>query len=180
MHTKNLEMDNNIHYHAIQEFYGNQKAQRSQVPLINHINEGLAILDILAAPLEAKEAFCLHPLLQQDNDLLDSLTNNQLLINNKLNNSSVILAMEYRAMANTYLLPNCTGPKDEIKLSLIEEVNLMLVADKVQNRKDFEIYHQKTHNKSDILAVYFNNWLRVLGISEARYQHLVELIKNKV
>jgi len=50
----------------------------------------------------------------------------------------------------------------------------MLVADKVQNRKDFLAYHKGTHARSDELDYYFKLWLRRLDISEERYQELVE------
>ncbi len=61
---------------------------------------------------------------------------------------------------------------DEIRLSLLEDVNAMLVADKIQNRKDFETFHQ-AHPRHDVLALYFRNWMERLGISEKEYQEIV-------
>lgn len=50
----------------------------------------------------------------------------------------------------------------------------MLVADKVQNRKDFKRYHEGTHDRSRELAYYFDLWLTVLQISPERYEELIE------
>lgn len=52
----------------------------------------------------------------------------------------MLLGMEYRSTANNYL--SFKSATEQIKLSPITDVNHMLVADKVQNRKDFEIYHK--------------------------------------
>ena len=169
-------MVSNPHYQAIQAFYADRRAQRSQVPLIAHINEGLALLDALGAEQSAKDAFCLHPLVQDNEALVQSLEPGSHLRAFPVEPVAVALAMEYRATANAYLSHHCTGPTDEPALSPLPAVNLMLVADKVQNRKDFELYHQASHANSALLAQYFANWLRRLGISEARYQELVALL----
>jgi len=59
----------------------------------------------------------------------------------------------------------------------------MLIADKVQNRKDFEIYHSSTHDKKDRLAAYFAEWLEALEVSEDIYSHckseLIECVCGK-
>ena len=46
----------------------------------------------------------------------------------------------------------------------------ILIADKIQNRKDFELYHLGKHERSDELDSYFKNWLERLNISEEFYQ----------
>lgn len=54
----------------------------------------------------------------------------------------------------------------------------MLVADKVQNCKDFNLYvkdHSDTKN-SDRLSAYFQEWLDVLGVSKAEQARLEKLI----
>lgn len=52
----------------------------------------------------------------------------------------------------------------------------MLIVDKVQNRKDFELYHLGKHKRSNELNQYFKNWLERLSISEDKYHHLKQLI----
>ena len=54
----------------------------------------------------------------------------------------------------------------------MQEVNTMLIADKIQNRKDFELYHEKTHERSIELKEYFSNWLERLGVTEDVYQDM--------
>lgn len=167
-------MRNNKHYLAISEFYGTQCAKRSHVPLIAHIDEGLRILDAIGGSARAKEAFCIHPMLQADEALRGSLDHHSVFNKWALNPSTVLLAMEYRHVANAYLSHHFQSVDDHIDLSVSNEVNDMLIADKVQNRKDFEIYHLDTHKNSAILAQYFRNWLKHLGVSETQYRELVQ------
>ena len=67
---------------------------------------------------------------------------------------------------------------DEIECSDLAEVNAMLVADKVQNRKDFDVHHRDSHANSAVLQRYFANWLRRLDISETRYGELVARLES--
>lgn len=143
---------------------------------MNHINEGLNILDKLGADRDTKAAYCLHPIFQEDNVLLNNF--NQ--IANRLDISSrvMLFVMEYRNVANRGLSCYQVDNPDHIYLSPIAEVNLMLVADKVQNRKDFLKYHLNTHEKSMELDIYFKNWLRALKVTEAMYEKLIEGIET--
>jgi hypothetical protein len=52
----------------------------------------------------------------------------------------------------------------------------MLIADKVQNRKDFERYHRDTHPRARDLDHYFRNWLIALRVTETRYHELARRI----
>lgn len=166
-------MRGNKHYAAISAFYGDRTAERSGVPLINHINEGLYLLDMVGGTIRAKEAYCIHPLLQDDGALHAAIQKKSVFLNHMPDPDVVVLAMEYRHVANAYLSHHCVGEQDEIALACIPEVNDMLIADKVQNRKDFEIHHLEKHENSARLDVYFKNWLRKLDVSEARYKELV-------
>jgi hypothetical protein len=67
--------------------------------------------------------------------------------------------MEYRRVANSYL------SKDKIENFVgftNDKIKQMLFADKVQNEKDFALYHEGTHARSKELREYFNNWLNIL------------------
>lgn len=71
----------------------------------------------------------------------------------------LLLAMEYRRVANSYL------SKDNITSFVgftTPEIKQMLYADKVQNEKDFALYHEGKHERSKELREYFNNWLNIL------------------
>jgi ABC-type amino acid transport substrate-binding protein len=95
----------------------------------------------------------------------------------QLEAGAVMLAMEYRSVANAYLSHREIDNIEEIKLSPLVEVQHMLIADKVQNRKDFELYNSD-HPQAEALSEYFDNWLRRLGISEQRYQTLIEALQR--
>lgn len=163
---------NSPEYLLIKKIYGDDKTERSQVPLINHIHEGCKILQMRKQELWTQRAFCLHPIFQTD----------EMFANHGLNyiqytgaDYSVTCAMEYRGIANAYLAKDAF-PKNGIRLSPIPDVNEMLIADKIQNRKDFEKHHLGTHPNSDRLEEYFLDWLDALGINEKEYQRYVREI----
>ena len=163
---------NNINgYRLIKEHYGNKRAYRSNVPLINHIDEGLVILNELNASISAKSAYCLHPIFQEDAEL--KLARNNFDLTRKMTEVEMMLVMEYRNIANAYLSTRDINSIDEIALSPLEEVNTMLIADKIQNRKDFEIYHKGQHVRSNELEQYFRNWFLRLEITDEFYQDML-------
>lgn len=141
---------------------------------MNHIDEGLWILEKIGASENAKRAYALHPLVQDDSALAAFYKSGDIELVDK---HVLLLAMEYRWAANSYLSFHTSRPLDQIKLSPLDEVNQMLIADKVQNRKDFDTYHLGTHPHSERLQEYFAEWLDRLGVSDAQYQSLVSEIK---
>ena len=154
-------------YKLIKSIYGERKARRSQVPLINHIDEGIEILKAIGATPLAVRAYCLHPIFQDDFEL----EKNRQLAHDQ-DPYVLMLAVEYRQIANAYLSFREIDGLDEIKLSPLSEVNEMLVADKIQNFKDFMRYHHKSHPRSAKLHGYFNNWFKKLGIDSQIFELL--------
>lgn len=152
-------------YKMIEDYYGADKAARSGVYLMNHIDEGLAILEWIGASELAKKAYALHPILQGDEALLKNIDKFD------IKPDVLVRVMEYRNIANAYLSRRNIIDINEIRLSPIKDVNDMLIADKIQNRKDFELYHEGNHARSPYLAQYFRNWLKRLNISEKEYQN---------
>lgn len=173
----------NSYYHIISNFYLDRKAKRSGVDYMNHIDEGLAILRWLKLDLFSTcAAYALHPIVQMDNDLEEFLNRGVEYEYLKYeDNDILILMMEYRSVANEYLSHRTINSINEIRLSPLYKVNDMLIADKIQNRKDFELYHnglngKEKHPRAAILDKYFKDWLERLNISECDYQ----LIKNRL
>lgn len=166
------DFHNNITYKLISRVYGNVRAKRSGHFYMDHIDEGLAILRDINASLDAWEGFCLHPIFQMDHhyklygDCMEALD---------IPAQSAVLATEYRHVANAYLSPMGRRKAKDIQLSPLKDVNDMLIADKVQNRKAFEAHRNKYPNAAD-LDYYFKAWLERLGISEQEYQRLAKLI----
>ena len=166
-------MKHTVEYRLINLFYGERVAKRSQVPLINHINEGLVVLSAIDATDAAKRAFCIHPLLQADEDLLENYY-----LASLVDTHVLMFAMEYRSVANEYLSDK-VNTEQKIRLSPLKEVNQMLVADKVQNYKDFLTYHHGTHERSDELSLYFEKWLNRLEIDNQTYLDLCKAIDER-
>ena len=174
-----------IELEYITKFYGDRKAERSGVPLINHIHEGLAVMREIGASDWAQRAYCLHPLFQADADLVkhakQSLPGVPIQV--------MLLVMEYRNQANAWLsdkvfLESEEGHQRYGEICLIGKPSHgvlvataeMLVADKVQNYYDFQNYHQGTHKRSNELGVYFETWLKELGIDVHDYLRLTKVI----
>lgn len=160
-------------HRAISEFYGARKAKRSGVPLMQHIEEGLAVLDALGASERAKRAYCLHPLVQADEDLLRTYERGVATLTD--DPAVLTLALEYRNIANATLSPRLIGSAADISLSPLDEVNDMLRADKVQNWKDFAEHHRGKHSRSAELERYFHLWHSRLGLSAKRVEALVKV-----
>ncbi len=158
-----------IEYDAIAAFYRQRTARRSGVPLIRHIDEGLAVLDRIGASAPAKRAFCLHPLLQDDASLAANFPRIGELTDEP---RVVVLVLEYRHIANATPSTRHVATAADIPLSPLADVNAMLVADKVQNYKDFLVHHRATHPRGEALDRYFRLWLERLGVTPARFEEL--------
>jgi len=164
-----------VEYRIISKYYECKEANRSGVPYMNHIDEGLIVLDSLCAGNMAKKAYCLHPIFQSDAELDDNFGMDLTGVSSEV----LIMVMEYRSVANEYLSSREIESIDEIRLSPLVGVNEMLIADKVQNKKDFLIYHYDSHKRSSQLYKYFNLWLNKLEIDNDTYNELVSRIIEK-
>jgi len=152
-------------YLMIRNVYGNRCAERSKVPLMNHIDEGLMILNSLGADEDTMKAWCLHPILQSDEEYTQNIELYCMLTSPWV----LALTLEYRYRANNHLSHDKVERIGQIELSTLPQVNKMLIADKVQNYKDFMIHHAKTHPRRDELDHYFRWWLGRLGIDNEQF-----------
>lgn len=153
-----------LEYECISHFYGAETAKRSGVPLMNHIDEGLAIMEKNGASVAAKAAFCIHPMLQSDEEFQSRIYGVMALVSSRV----LMLALEYRRAANAYLCKPYTDDWTQFEISqavgyLLPEVKDMLIADKLQNQKDFQIHHLGKHHRSDKLDAYFIKWIEYLA-----------------
>lgn len=163
----------------IKTFYGDQVAERSGVPKINHIHEGLIVLSEISAWHASYSVFALHPIVQHDDDYVNGLN---LFKSAGISPKVAAHVIEYRHTANNWLSDKVLGGgllNGVPKLSPSKIVNDALIADKVQNRADFELYHKGTHERSNELDLYFKVWLNALGVSEEQYQYLVHKMKTR-
>ena len=140
----------------IDNYYQDERAERSGVLKMNHIHEGVAILQAIGADDETQGAFCLHPITQNESDY------------HLPKNGALSLAEEYAYYANSYLCTPENFDMTQLKLSEItkgmsKQCAQMLYADKIQNRKDFNLYHKGSHPKSDQLERYFDLWINYLS-----------------
>lgn len=161
-----IELKHSNAYKLIQSIYGDNHSKRSKVPFIYHIDEGGYILEQLGASDIVKDAYYLHPVFQDDSEFIKNKSN----FFDGIAIESLLLAVEYRNIANRYLSSNLSDMNDieKIRLEMVPEIRLMLIADKVQNYKDFMLYHQE-HIKYDTLYAYFHQWFKILDIDINKY-----------
>lgn len=151
---KNIDFIEHKHtpsYKTIQRYYGFECANRSGKPYMCHIDEGGYILNMMGVSESVKDAYYLHPLTQGnvDIDYLD------------ISDETIELAKQYAECANSYLsnmdISEFIGFQND-------DVKAMLTADKLQNFKDFMTFHYGTHDRTNELYHYFNNWFELLGV----------------
>jgi hypothetical protein len=166
-------------YQAIREHYADRVARISGVALMQQVEEGLIILGALDASEDAMRAFCLRPLFQTDEnlvrygqDFMDAVD---------CSPSVILLVMEYRSRANAWLSEKVhrpsAGQQHVVAKGLpaagpLEAVADMLIADKVQGRKEFIRHLRGRHARSDELDLYFELWLQALDVDHEEYDGL--------
>lgn len=171
-------LDGAPYYRLIRESYRGKVARRSGLPYINHIHEGVFVYVRLFGWAEHPvAAYCVHPVFQSDRSLQKAMRGEVDI--GVLDREVVVLAMEYRRVANAYVSTMRVRPPDAISLSPLDGVNRMLVADKVQNKKDFMAHlfdrldRPSYRRASRRYADYFDGWLSRLGVPPAVYDSLV-------
>ena len=172
-------------YRAIADFYGQDRAKRSGVRLMNHIHEGVAVIACMGGgedAVMAARAYCIHPLFQNDRELA---TVGQEFAKKTWPSLLVLYAMEYREKANAWLSDKVVKGEDGNLICIGQPdagddpvVRVMLCADKVQNYKDFIACHRGTHTRSDELDLYFKTWLEHLGISPELFEALCAAVER--
>lgn len=168
------------YYSVIDSFYKGMSTSKG-VPYINHINEGIVHLENMKVDDDVINAFILHPFVQCVN--LKGTYKDCLLTEKELEKHINIFKIEpeiafelllYRKYANSYL---CREATDNFSIhdayGYLKNLNnyqttvKMLIADKLQNFKDFLLYRQD-HPRKEFLNRYFTIWLNILAnISES-------------
>lgn len=164
-------------YVTISKYLGDEVTWKSKKFKMDHIDEGLAIMEIRNASKYAKSAFCLHPMMQDDCDLRKHRSGKGLSLPDSMVPMRVLInVMDFRSVANEYKLFSYPRKKIksvyDIRKSPLKDVDEMLIADKVQDRKDFEVYGVYGDEKDH--AEYFKNWLERLDIKDVDYKKYKE------
>lgn len=174
---------NNPFYKLIQQKYKGKVARRSGVSYMNHIQEGAFILQLIYGNNEdLMEAFCLHPIFQNDKSLSQLLSDESSELS-LITPHAIILGMEYRRVTSNYKIKNKIKSFDSIEIGPLEQVHKMLVADKIQNKKDFMKYMYFKHDRlsyqkaSEHGLQYFDSWLNRLSVSQEMYTEIVEQVE---
>jgi hypothetical protein len=165
-------------YEEVSKFYGDRQAERSGLPYMQHIDEGLYILAKLGGTDAAQRAFALHPLIQGRDDYQDSVNKGVLdrafRHGRRESAEAVALAIEYRFIANSYTSRMPESESYKIVRSPLKQVNLMLKADKIQNYKDALLnVIPKYPEEAERLVKYFNHYMEWFEISTVEFQEWV-------
>lgn len=171
-------------YALIQRRYQGKIARRSGVSYMNHIREEVLLLySMYGDDAELIEAYCLHPIFQSDKSLSNLLVEGQAELA-LLSPRIIILAMEYRRVANSYTIRHKIKAPTSIDIGPLTKVHQMLVADKIQNKKDFMKYMYLKHDRPSYRKVsehglqYFDSWLNRLGVSPKVYEAAITLLEQ--
>lgn len=132
------------------------KSDSKGTPFMWHIDMGIAWLESQGATEDIINAWCMHPLVQDYNDL----TMNQKYLK-YISPKAVLFAIEYRHQANWYSTHSKHDTKPRTKL--LPEVAMMLKADKLQNCWNLHSF-RKDHPNFNWLTKYFDKWFEALGI----------------
>ena len=149
-------------YKMVAAYYGNRVAKRSSCRLMEHIDEGLMLLENWGVGIPLLRAWCLHPLMQDDRLYLEYIQ-----YGSTMNEQATRIAVEYRAIANAYL------PKHQSRLpdiSAMDEVNTLLLVDKLHNRWQFEntcMRRPGIYPNEQRLRQYFHEWLEALSLNQS-------------
>lgn len=166
-------------YAMIKSYYGTATSKRSRVPLMNHVHEGLLILQAIGAHEVVQRAWCIHPIVQDENHdrmlMVRMPSPDPILFTNSppiSMTAGYAYALEYAAAANAYL---CRPENDFIYTAKNLALHLqqkgvritkptlqLLLADKLQNRQDFLLYHEGTHLRTAQLRTYFDVWIEYI------------------
>ena len=163
------------YYNLIYEYFKDKKTSKG-VLYMNHIDEGIKILEELKADKLTIEAYILHPFIQcvnlkgADSKIIMTQEEMEKYLNiYEIEPEIVAKLFLYRKFANAYL---CRPETDnmvfkQVKFLLIrlcnyQDIIKMLIADKIQNYKDFLKHRKNDHPRSEELNYYFNMWLKVL------------------
>ncbi len=144
-------------YKIVQDFFGDQRDERSGVLLMNHIDEGIAVMRALGAPDTAIRAFCLTPLqFTSRNDIIINFHKIFKELNGVIDGiDSSNLALDYRALVDT----------NPVKVSTDNDVNLMLAGAVIQRKKDLLVHNWDHQANPEATRERFDQWIAALGIA---------------
>ena len=156
-------------YRLIEKSYRKHTSRRTQQPYMKHIDQGLWLLLHVNDDPAVLGAWCAHPLFQINSVLQEALHARTSITEH---GRTVVLAMEYRAVANAFLTPDWSRAGLP-RVSAIEEVNQLLVVDKFQNAREAYLFSDKLgEERCAQLDVYFRKWFDALGIDGRRMETL--------
>jgi hypothetical protein len=161
-------------YAMIKEIFGHRTSVRAGLPYMKHIDEGLKLLRHLERrDFDVAAAWVLHPLYQDDEFFSEQVAGAKY---DGITARTAIFVVEYRNVANA-----CTSSMrgKRAVVSPLKQVNLMLIADKVQNYKDARqhLIPKINYGEGRRLHAYFRKWLKALGVSDAQrleYERIME------
>lgn len=132
---------------------------------MNLVDEGLAVLADLGASMDTKRAFCLFPLVSEDNELAKYYHSlEQVLAPIPGGLEALALAVESREIACRWR-PGMPNPQSSVQVSSSKNVKDLLIAEKVQQRAALTQHAMEDSSKAD-LNVHYQSWLEALGAAD--------------
>lgn len=151
-------------YEMARKLLGNKTTTDGRTLLIEQVDQTLKVLNHLSSWPAVMRAACLRPLLQDDHTFEYGW---KTACKNGVQPRALVLAMEFRRVANSYLCTTLTDfwDDEEVRLRLglvIPPVRAMLIAHKTVGYHQFLLQQAQTHFRRKELRAYFERWFRVL------------------
>lgn len=151
-------------YEMAKKMLGSKTTTDGRTLLIEQVDQTLKVLNHLSSWPAVMRAACLRPLLQDDHTFEYGW---KTACKNGVQPRALVLAMEFRRVANSYLCNTLTDYWDDeevrIRLGLvIPPVRAMLIAHKTVGYYQFLMQQAQTHFRRKELRAYFERWFRIL------------------
>lgn len=161
-------------YKAILEHLKYRCDTLSGITHINHIDEGIQILEVICAPrylYNAAKAFCLHPMVSHDLSLVNNIVE---VCSSGFDTTAILYAMEFRKTIASW--PN-HRTEGEPSISPLIAINKMITADIIQHKSHFLRYSgvpEGSDPSTNSELRFYNDWLRTLAIDEEAFYTIIK------
>jgi hypothetical protein len=164
-------------YIMLEKHYHNEYDNITDRHYMSRVDDALAILTWLGVSDTVKESYLLQPYYYSDYSFKMFSGNSMRSMSTfGIDANKIVNAMEFRHTSLSFI-PG--GDFTKITTSSLDVVNKMLIANRIANKIDFELYFSD-HSMKNSFEDYFDNWLLELAVTDNMYNAFKEKLTLKV